>query len=213
MSSENPPVIDPTLIARVKYILTRPKLEWPVIDAEFATTRSLFARYAMILAAIGPVAGLIGGQMLPRHALDMVIRTPIVGGLLGAILTWGFWLVLTFVLGLAIDILAPTFGGTRNKLQAMKVAVYAMTPAWLAGIFNLFPSLAALGALLGLYGCYLLYLGLGAVMKAPQDKVLGYAVVVTLAAMLLSMVAWSIIGGMVAIVQLGAIGVLGMGFS
>ena len=59
MTAPNPPAIDPGLVARVQNILMRPKLEWPVIDAEYATTRSLFARYAMILAAIGPVASLI----------------------------------------------------------------------------------------------------------------------------------------------------------
>ena len=170
MTAPNPPAIDPGLVARVQNILMRPKLEWPVIAAEYATPRSLFARYAMLLAAIGPVASLIGGQLFPIHIFGSVMRTPVVGGLLGAIVTWGLSLLSVFVLGLIIDALAPTFNGTRDKVQAMKVAVYSMTAAWVASIFNLFPALAWLGGLLGLYGFYLLYLGLPTVMKAPQDK-------------------------------------------
>lgn len=201
MSSENSSVIDPGLIARVKYILTRPKLEWAVIEAEFATPRSLFARYAMVLAAIGPVAGLIGGQVAAPNFFGLVLRTPITGGLIGALATWGFWLLLALVLGLVIEALAPTFGATKDRLQAQKVAVYSLTPAWIGAVFNLFPSLAWVGVLIAFYGCYLLYLGLGVVMKAAQDKVLGYTVVVTLVALLLSMVAWSVIDGFVAILS------------
>ncbi len=206
MTAPNPPAIDPGLVARVQNILMRPKLEWPVIDAEYATTRSLFARYAMLLAAIGPVASLIGGQLFPIHIFGSVMRTPVVGGLLGAIVTWGLSLLSVFVLGLIIDALAPTFNGTKDKVQAMKVAVYSMTAAWVASIFNLFPALAWLGGLLGLYGFYLLYLGLPTVMKAPQDKALGYTAVVVVSAIVLWMVVGAIAAGVVASFVVGTVG-------
>ncbi len=81
-----------------------------------------------------------------------------------------------FLLGLVIEALAPTFGGTKDRLQAMKVAVYSSTAAWVAGIFGIFPPLAIL-SLVGLYGLYLLYLGLPKLMKAPQEKALAYTAV------------------------------------
>jgi hypothetical protein len=134
------------------------------------------------------------------------MRTPMVGGLLGAIVTWGLSLLSVFVLGLIIDALAPTFNGTRDKVQAMKVAVYSMTAAWVASIFNLFPALAWLGGLLGLYGFYLLYLGLPTVMKAPQDKALGYTAVVVVSAIVLWMVVGAIAAGVVASFVVGTVG-------
>lgn len=206
MTAPNPPAIDPGLVARVQNILMRPKLEWPVIEAEYATTRSLFARYAMLLAAIGPVAGLIGGQLFPISIFGSVMRTPMVGGLLGAIITWGLSLLSVFVLGLIIDALAPTFAGMKDKVQAMKVAVYSMTAAWVASIFNLFPALAWLGGLLGLYGFYLLYLGLPVLMKTSPDKALGYTVVVVVAAIVLWMVVSAIAAGVVASFVIGTVG-------
>ncbi|WP_313002998.1 YIP1 family protein [Brevundimonas sp.] len=206
MTAPNPPAIDPGLVARVQNILMRPRLEWPVIEAEYATTRSLFARYAMLLAAIGPVAGLIGGQLFPISIFGSVMRTPMVGGLLGAIITWGLSLLSVFVLGLIIDALAPSFNGTKDKVQAMKVAVYSMTAAWVASIFNLFPALAWLGGLLGLYGFYLLYLGLPVLMKTSPDKALGYTIVVVVAAIVLWMVVSAIAAGVVASFVVGTIG-------
>ncbi|HEV8613124.1 MAG TPA: YIP1 family protein, partial [Gemmatimonadales bacterium] len=83
------------------------------------------------------------------------------------------------VLALIIDALAPSFGGQKNPIQALKVAVYSSTAAWLAGIFAIIPSLGVLG-ILGLYSLYLLYLGLPILMKAPQDKAIGYTLVVVI---------------------------------
>ena len=60
MTLENPPAVDPSLVSRAKYILTRPKFEWPVIDAESASIKGLFTSYAVILAAIPAVATIVG---------------------------------------------------------------------------------------------------------------------------------------------------------
>ena len=80
------------------------------------------------------------------------------------------------MIGLAIDALALTFGGTPNKIAAMKVAVYSFTAAWLSGIFLILPYLGILG-IVGLYSLYLLFLGLPKLMKSPADKALGYTAV------------------------------------
>ena len=40
-----------------------------------------------------------------------------------------------------MNALASTFGGQKNSAQALKLAVYAYTPAWVAGVFSLLTSL------------------------------------------------------------------------
>jgi hypothetical protein len=47
---------------------------------------------------------------------------------------------------------------------------------FVAGIFHLLPSLTWLASLGGLYGLYLLYIGLQPMMKAPADKQSSYFV-------------------------------------
>jgi len=59
----------------------------------------------------------------------------------------------------------------------LKLVAYASTPAWVAGVVGLFPPLAVLGILAGLYGIYLFYLGLPPVMQTPGDKVIPYMLV------------------------------------
>jgi len=92
-----------------------------------------------------------------------------------------------YVFALIIDALAPSFGGEKNFLQAFKVAAFAPTASWLAGIFSILPALSILG-ILGLYSLYLLYVGLPRLMKTPPEKAMVYTVVVIIAGIVLSVV-------------------------
>jgi hypothetical protein len=176
------------LVGRVQGILLRPKTEWDVIDVEPATVQGLYTGYACILAAIPAIAGFIGMQVFGIGAFGVTYRPPLVGGLVQAVVGYILSLVMVFILALVIDGLAPTFGSQKNQIQALKLAVYASTAGWVAGIFTIIPMLSILAALGGLYGLYILYLGLPKLMKTPQDKVLGYFVVSILVAIVLFVV-------------------------
>lgn len=208
-TTHSQPAVDPALVARVKGILLQPKSEWLKIDGEFATTKSLFTRYAMILAAIGPVCSLLGGQLMPI----MGVKLSIVGAIVVALVSYGMSLLGVFLLGLIINALAPNFGGTANKVQAMKLAVYSWTAAWLAGVFGLIPMLGIL-AILGLYSFYLLFVGLPILMKVPEDKKVGYFIVTVIAGVVMYFIISAIIGAIsmsFVAASVGMAGLAGMG--
>lgn len=178
------------LAARVRAILLRPTAEWALIAAEPETVGDLFRRYAVPLAAVGPVCTAIGklvfGYGVPGVA---VFRPSPVGVVLSALLAYGLALLSVFVLGLVIEALAPSFDGVKDRVAAMKTAVYSSTASWLAAAFNLVPLLAVVGVLLSLYGLYLLYRGLPTVMRAPPQKALGYTAVVVIVYLILAVLA------------------------
>jgi hypothetical protein len=173
------------LTERAKNILLQPVQEWSIIDKEPGGAAELYKYYIAPLAAIGPVASIIG---LSIFGIGVPIggsyRVPLGNAIGHAVTTYVFALIGTYGLALIIDALAPTFLGTKNNFQALKVAAYSSTAFWLAGIFNLLPSLALLHVL-GLYSVYLLYLGLPVLMKAPQEKALPYTIVVIIAAIVI----------------------------
>ncbi len=180
-----------SLVDRVKGILLAPRKEWTAIDAEPATTASIFSSYVVPLAAIPAIAGFIGLSLVGGSVMGVSFRVPIATGITGAVVRYVLSLVAVYVLALIIDALAPTFGGTRSSTQALKVAAYSSTAGWVAGIFMLVPALGVLG-LLGLYSLYLLYLGLPVLMKSPQEKSAGYTVVVVVCAIVLFVVVGAI---------------------
>lgn len=186
-----------SLVTRVKNILMTPRAEWPRIDAEPATVGGIYASYVAILAAIGPVASLIGQQVFGYSMFGITYKPPIGYSIAQAVLTYVLSLVGIYVIALIIDALAPSFGGTKDNLKAFKVAAYSWTAAWIAGIFGIIPMLGIL-AILGLYSLYLLYLGLPVLMKVPQDKAIGYTVVIVVAAIVLWFIIAAIVGALVA---------------
>jgi hypothetical protein len=172
---------------RVKNLLLRPREEWAVIDAEPTPPVELYKGYIIPLAAIGPVASAIGALAFGYRMFGMTYRPPVGTVFVSALVTYLLTLGGVYVLALIIDALAPNFGGTQNQVQALKVAAYSSTASWVAGIFGLVPILSWLG-ILGLYTLYLLYLGLPVLMKAPEEKAMGYTVVVIIAAIVLFLV-------------------------
>lgn len=188
MSDSNRVSTPPSLVDRAKAIILQPKDEWPRIDAEATSIGAIYTGYAMILAAIPPLATLIGGQVFGHGILGFSYRPPLIGAISMAIAHYVFSLIGLAVLAIIINFLAPSFGGQRDKLKAFKISAYSATAGWLAGIFALIPGLAMLG-LLGLYGLYLLYLGLPRLMKAPEAKALPYTIVTLVAGALLFILA------------------------
>ncbi len=119
------------------------------------------------------------------------------GGLFGAVLHWLAAFVFVYVMARILDALAPTFAGERNRENAMKLVTYAMTPAWLAGVFALIPGLGFLRFLAVLYAIYVFWLGLPILMKSPSERLGPYALAAVLCGIVLSAVIRAILGPMV----------------
>jgi hypothetical protein len=92
---------------------------------------------------------------------------------------------LTLLMGMVAKPLSKAFGGSGDGMNAMKLAVYAATPIWIAGfIFALLAplvgSLAYLLLLAGFaYAGYILYLGSGPLLAVPQAQAPIFAGIMT----------------------------------
>lgn len=176
------------LLPRVKAILMTPKTEWPVIAAEAATPADLYLRYVAPMAAIGAIAGFLGSTVVGISIpLAGTVRTGVGAALAGAIVGYVLTFVQIFVVAMIVDALAPTFGGQKDSLRALKVTAYSFTPGWAAAVLLIFPALGVIAGLIGLYGLYLLYLGLPVLMRSPRERSLGYTVVTVIAAIVVGL--------------------------
>jgi hypothetical protein len=180
------------IVFRVKDILLKPQETWLRIKDEPAEIKELFTSYAAVLAAIPAVGSFIGFSLVGMSLLGIHYRMPFFSGIGHLLVSYVFSLVGLYVVGLIIDALAPQFGSRKNPLQAMKVAVYSWTPAWVAGFLLIIPALAPLSMLVSLYSLYLFYLGLPILMETPSDKVIGYVIVTILVSIVVSVIIGSL---------------------
>ena len=178
------------LIERIKNIVLSPKSEWPIIAPEPTTVAQLYIGYVMPLSALAAVMSFVHMSLIGVSVpFAGAIRMPMETGLVSAVAAFGFGLVGLFLLGLIVNALAPTFSGARDLRQALKVAAYSLTPAWLSSVLALSPVLPTLLQFLaGLYGIYVLYLGLPVVMRSPREKAFGYTATVVICTILLGIV-------------------------
>jgi hypothetical protein len=92
-------------------------------------------------------------------------------------------LAMVLLIAVVINLVATRFGGKRSFSSALKLSVYSHTPLWLAGIFLLIPGLNFL-LILGVYGLYLMWVGLPVLMQVPNDRAFAYAIIVVACALI-----------------------------
>ena len=181
------------IVQRAQSILLRPKETWPVIAGESTDAATLYTGYVAPLAAIPAIARFIGFSLIGFGGFGIGFRVPLVAGLVNLVVGYVLSLVVVYLLALLVDALAPTFGGTRSRIAALKVVAYASTAGFVGGIFTLIPALGILSLIASLYGIYLLYTGLPVLMHCPREKAAGYTAVVIVCAI----VAFVVIGAII----------------
>jgi hypothetical protein len=183
----------PSVIDRARSIILRPGDEWPKIEGEATSQGEILRGYVLPLAAIGPVAAFIGGQVFGYRFLVVSWRPPLLSALTQAIVSYLLMIAGVFALTYIADFLAPKFAGQSSRLKAFQLVAYGATAAWLAGIFYLVPWLW-LFTLLGFYSIYLIYTGATPMMKVPEDKAAGYTAVTILCGVAIMIVVQAIAG-------------------
>jgi hypothetical protein len=175
-----------------------PKTEWPRIDAEANTIGGIYTGYVVILAAIGPIAILIGQQLVgmsnPRRGPSSPAspirsarpRSP----------TYCRWVV---VYVSSADHRHAGADIRRHQESGERLQGRGLFVDRRLGRRDLqhLPMLGWLGGLLGLYGLYLLYLGLPRLMRVGEDKAVGYTVVVIVVQIVLYFLVAMVVGMLV----------------
>ena len=160
------------LVERAKNIITTPKTEWAVIASEEPDIQQILIGYVLPLALIPAIASILGWGILATA----IIRSFTLGIAMGLVQFISAFITV-YLAALVINLLAPSFSSEKNMGRAIQLVAYSFTPFWVGGILDIFPLLNWLGVLFGLYGLYLMYVGLPFTMKTPQDKNIIYLIV------------------------------------
>jgi hypothetical protein len=197
------------LIERVKNIIIKPKEEWNVIVTETTAPGQLIMSYLLILALIPAVCTLIGFGIM-GYNVPFIGHVPgnITFGIIKAVISFIGTIAGVYISALVIDMLAPSFGTTKNFGKTLQLVVYSYTPMLVAGIFYILPSLGIIGLIAGIYGLYILYIGIKPMLQTPDDKITVYFVVSLIVIIAVSFVIGLILG---AILLTGAITGIGAG--
>ncbi len=166
------------LIQRVTDIMLKPHLTWRALEQEPTTTSLIFRKYLVYLAVIPAVAGTPGHRLVDFDGFGWAHRFPFIMDCINVLLVYALALLMVRVVAYVVNSLAPTFGGVRNQINALKLVAYGATSAFVGCFFFLAPNLSLVGLPIILYSFYLVYLGLPVLMKCPTDEAVTYVSVV-----------------------------------
>jgi len=183
------------ILERVKDIILNPKATWQIIKDEPVDIKSLYLNYIAPLALIPAICSFIGMTLIGiRIPTGAVIRAPLIGSLVSGVVGYALNLVGVLIGAWIVKLLAPTFNSKADLDEALKLVAYSLTPMWLVGVFSLVPGLGIL-SILGLYGIYLLAIGLTPVLGTPEEKVVWYTIAIILIGIVVSFILSAIVYG------------------
>ncbi len=167
-------------------IVVRPFATWRAIAAEPISLGALVAGYALPLALVGPIATFAARRLVGVRIGNVIYRSSV--GEAFAQAAFSFVLVIAglFLVAAIVALLAPAFGARRSAGDAFRVATFAYTPVWLAGVFVLLPAFGFVQLLALAYEIYLLHAGLATVMGVGRAKAGGLAACAVVGAILLA---------------------------
>ena len=156
-------------LQRIVSLIFSPTAEWDLIAEERTTVDALLRTYILPLAALAPIATVIGMEMFDRD------WDPAQGYLVPAnqIFATGattYFSIVGSILVLAgiFALIAPLFGATRDYLAALKVATYGSVPVLLAGAVLLLPVMVIVGLVALCHTLFLFWTGARRVLNVPK---------------------------------------------
>lgn len=174
---------------RIINILLKPTSEWQIIANEPSSVGGLFGGYAIPLSVIQAITAVvalgflgIGAEIIEMGGLSITLADTAMRAFVGFVAG----LALLYALAFIGSMIAPSFNGTADIVQSLKLFTYSSTPSWVAGaMLPFFMSSMGLAIVVSLlsfasigYAIYLIYIGAGPVMGIPQEKLAGFTVVV-----------------------------------
>ncbi len=164
------------IVDRARNIILSPNTEWNVISAETPQRNQIIVGYVIPLAGLAAIAAFIGYGFIGVSAFGVKF-VGLDWGLFQAISKFISALLSVFITALVLDTLAPNFNSQKNFDRSLQLVAYAFTPVWIGDFLAIFPPLAIIGTLFGIYGLYLMYIGIPKLKFTPEDKHVGYFVV------------------------------------
>jgi hypothetical protein len=190
-------------VQRAINLVVQPKAELTRAAVEPATQAGLIGGYAAILALLPAIGGLLGVFIATLRYLS-AFASILLGSIISILLLYAVRdLGLTVLMGVIFAALAPNFGGQRNSIGALKLAVYAATPIWimmfLGGLLSFTPApLEYLFMIIGFgYAGFIIYVGAKPLLGVPEQQAPAVAAIGTIVWLVLYILLTYVLGALI----------------
>jgi hypothetical protein len=158
------------IVHQAKNIVFNPKGTLLKLKDEQMTMKDLIIYLAIV--AVPTFLGMLIGYGFVGFGSQMLGSAFVI-----AIISYILSIVGVIVFGFLLNALAPSFKSKQNTMQAMKLVSFAATPWLLLGIAYIYPAIGLIALLGGIYGLYILYIGIPIYMETPKEQQMVYFII------------------------------------
>ncbi len=163
-------------ISNAKEIVLHQNAEWARMMTE-ESDRSSLLRYGLTLMLIA-YALMFLLTALVSMAISTIMPFSALHVMMAVVVQCALGIASLYFVPQILAAIAPSFGGKNDSLSALKLFVFAGTPAWLGMSIAIVPVLGWLVALAGsIFALYLFWQHVAEAMSIPADKKIGYVIV------------------------------------
>ena len=162
-------------LSNAKEIVLHQNAEWTRVMSDESERQSLL-RYGMMLIFIA-YALLFVLTALVSMAISTIIPFSALHVVTSVVINFVLAIATLYFVPQILAALAPSFGGKNDPLNALKLYVFAATPAWIGMAVAVIPLIGWLAAIAGgIYAIYLFWQHFADAMSIPADKKVGYVI-------------------------------------
>lgn len=165
------------ILCKMKLILFSPQKAWSSIDNENNSHEKVLTSFVLPLTAFVAVVAFIGYGLIGYRAESYTSWATYSNfqNLVSVGFKIAFAMAITIVAGIylisfVINALAEKFSSQTNLNKAFSLVAYSYTPAFVGGIFFIFPNYAWFAIITSVYSLFLFYSGLQTLMQTPLEK-------------------------------------------
>ncbi len=186
------------MIGRAWALMRDPSGAWRRIAAAADPVGRVALAYVAPMSVLPAVAWIAGSFAFPDDIGGAAAARDARAILLSGLWTFLGSLITVALLAAAIAAVAPMYGIRRDYSGAFRVAAFALTPIWLAGVLLVKPVLLLALLVAAMHACFLLHAGLRGVLGVREGDASEYVAV----SLFLTGVASTFVGGSLAFLEL-----------
>lgn len=165
--------------------MIRPAETWQRLSQKKPDARKLFFGLAMVLALVPAISVVLGFSLVGLKLGPLeTVKIPLTSAILAGIAVYIVNLAGVYAAAVLMRFIGNSFHTDAPFSSYMSLAILSAVPYWLAGAFNLIPALRVL-SMIGIYGIYILFLGIPEMIKVPEERNLPFNVAVVVAIIIL----------------------------
>lgn len=177
-------------------IATDPKNNWPSVQGEYGSIKSIYLNFMLPLMAFQAVVTALHssfvGINIPMYGVQKV---PLQNAIIQGIIALAVSCLMSYIASIVLWKLASKFQGNTDQTRALRLVAFTASLGWIGSVLLFVPIVGMLGQIvLAVYSVYIFYQGVPTMTGVPHSERLKYVAISVVSMIVIGFIVMAILG-------------------